>query len=75
MPYQLRGKYLKSRIYLDSRVIVAILADRPRLEREIVRAVMPSISSCQDKLDTPLEGSVAITAEYLLEAVIKGGES
>ncbi len=72
MPYQLRGKYLKSRIILTHESLSAILADRPRLEREIVRAVNAQhFKLPKDKLDTPLEGSVAITAEYLLEAVIR----
>lgn len=70
MPYKLRGKYLDSRVMLDKERLTQILDDRATMGREITRAVNKlHFKLPPEQYDTPLEGSVAITAEYLLDAV------
>lgn len=70
LPERLRGKYLKSRVALDTRRIHAILDDERIMRLEMTRAVNQChFKLADDELDRPLEGSAAMTAEYLLGAV------
>ena len=65
-PEKLQRKYLPERIVMKPETFDALLADRERIAREVVRAVNKQhFKRSKEEEDTPLEGSARMVASHL----------